>query len=138
MSIQQPHSGQPYAGQPYFVSEFGGIWWNPDALDRDGRARTESWGYGQRVRDEEEFYRRFEGLVAVLLDDPRMFGYCYTQLTDVFQEENGIYRFDRASKLDIERIRRAQQRPAAYERTNAGAAELLTSGGQSRSRKVAP
>jgi beta-galactosidase/beta-glucuronidase len=129
---------QPYAGQPYFVSEFGGIWWNPDALDRDGRARTESWGYGQRVRDEEEFYRRFEGLVAVLLDDPRMFGYCYTQLTDVFQEENGIYRFDRASKLDVERIRRAQQRPAAYERTNAGAAELLTSGGQSRPRNVAP
>ena len=44
-----------------------------------------------------------------------MFGYCYTQLTDVFQEENGIYRFDRADKLDVERIRKAQQRPAAYE-----------------------
>ena len=57
--------------------------------------RTESWGYGERVRDEEGFYARFEGLTGVLLDDPRMFGYCYTQLTDVFQEENGIYRFDR-------------------------------------------
>ena len=51
----------------------------------------------------------------MLLDDPRMFGYCYTQLTDVFQEENGIYRFDRSDKLDVERIRKAQQRPAAYE-----------------------
>ncbi|GAA3718623.1 glycoside hydrolase family 2 [Microlunatus aurantiacus] len=106
---------QPYAGQPYFVSEFGGIWWNPDALDADGRVRTESWGYGDRVRDEEGFYARFEGLTGALLDDPRMFGYCYTQLTDVFQEENGIYRFDRAEKLDVERIRKAQQRPAAYE-----------------------
>ena len=105
----------PYAGQPYFVSEFGGIWWNPDALDADGRVRTESWGYGDRVRDEEGFYARFEGLTGALLDDPRMFGYCYTQLTDVFQEENGIYRFDRADKLDVERIRKAQQRPAAYE-----------------------
>ncbi|HYI58739.1 MAG TPA: glycoside hydrolase family 2 TIM barrel-domain containing protein [Microlunatus sp.] len=105
----------PYAGQPYFVSEFGGIWWNPDALDADGRVRTESWGYGDRVRDEEGFYARFEGLTGVLLDDPRMFGYCYTQLTDVFQEENGIYRFDRTDKLDVERIRKAQQRPAAYE-----------------------
>ena len=77
--------------------------------------RTESWGYGDRVRDEEEFYARFEGLTGVLLDDPRMFGYCYTQLTDVFQEENGIYRFDRSDKLDAERIRKAQQRPAAFE-----------------------
>jgi beta-galactosidase/beta-glucuronidase len=105
----------PYAGQPYFVSEFGGIWWNPDALDADGRVRTESWGYGDRVRDEEGFYARFEGLIGVLLDDPGMFGYCYTQLTDVFQEENGIFRFDRSDKLDLERIRKVQQRPAAYE-----------------------
>ena len=52
----------PYAGQPYFVSEFGGIWWNPDALDANGRVRTESWGYGDRVGDEEGFYARFEGL----------------------------------------------------------------------------
>ena len=74
-----------------------------------------SWGYGQRVRDVEDFHARFEGLVGVLLDDPLMFGYCYTQLTDVFQEQNGIYRFDRSQKLDIDRVRRAQQRPAAYE-----------------------
>jgi beta-galactosidase/beta-glucuronidase len=105
----------PYNGQPYFVSEFGGIWWNPDASGADGRAETTSWGYGQRVRDEEEFYSRFEGLTGVLLGNPDMFGYCYTQLTDVFQEENGIYRFDRSAKLDVDRIRRAQQRPAAYE-----------------------
>ena len=105
----------PYRGQPYFVSEFGGIWWNPDAATADGRAESTSWGYGQRVADEEEFYARFEGLTGVLLDNPDMFGFCYTQLTDVFQEENGIYRFDRSAKLDVDRIRRAQQRPAAYE-----------------------
>ncbi|MBA8794972.1 beta-galactosidase/beta-glucuronidase [Friedmanniella endophytica] len=106
----------PYVGQPYFVSEFGGIWWNPDALAKEGTDHRDSWGYGQRVADEEEFYRRFAGLVDALLDDPRMFGYCYTQLTDVFQEENGIYRFDRSLKLDLDRIRAAQQRQAAYER----------------------
>ncbi len=44
-----------------------------------------------------------------------MFGYCYTQLTDVFQEQNGVYRFDRGTKLDVERIRAAQTRPAAIE-----------------------
>ena len=107
----------PYAGQPYFVSEFGGIWWNPDLLDSEGSDSSGdgSWGYGQRVRDVEDFHTRFEGLTGVLLADPLMFGYCYTQLTDVFQEQNGIYRFDRSTKLDIDRVREAQQRPAAYE-----------------------
>jgi beta-glucuronidase len=45
-----------------------------------------------------------------------MFGYCYTQLTDVFQERNGIFTFDRQSKFDLERLRDVQQRPAAIER----------------------
>jgi hypothetical protein len=106
----------PYAGQPYFVSEFGGIWWNPEtAAAAAGVDRSESWGYGDRVVDEEELQQRFAGLTGALLDDPLMFGYCYTQLTDVFQEENGIYRFDRSEKLDVARIRSAQQRPVAYE-----------------------
>ncbi|GDY50835.1 hypothetical protein SVIO_014580 [Streptomyces violaceusniger] len=75
-----------------------------------------SWGYGQRPRTEEEFQTRFAGLTGALLDDPLMFGYCYTQLTDVFQEQNGVYRFDRSRKLDVERLRAAQQRRAAFER----------------------
>ncbi|MBO0885561.1 MAG: hypothetical protein J2P17_35560, partial [Mycobacterium sp.] len=107
---------QPYRGQPYFCSEFGGIWWNPDAAaDAAGDDDAESWGYGQRVGDEEDFYARFTGLVDVLLDNPLMFGYCYTQLTDVFQEQNGIYRSDRTTKFDIARIKKIQIRPAAYE-----------------------
>lgn len=106
---------QPYKGQPYFVSEYGGIWWNPrTAADASGSS-ADSWGYGQRVVDEEEFHTRFAGLTDALLDDPRMFGYCYTQLTDVFQEENGVYRFDRSEKLDVSRVRAVQTRRAAYE-----------------------
>ncbi|ARQ67926.1 glycoside hydrolase family 2 protein [Streptomyces marincola] len=107
----------PYRGQPYFISEFGGIWWHPEtAAEARGDDRRESWGYGDRPRDEEEFHQRFAGLTGVLLDDPGMFGYCYTQLTDVFQEQNGIYRFDRTTKLDVDRVREAQTRPAAIER----------------------
>ncbi|MFC7878507.1 glycoside hydrolase family 2 protein [Isoptericola sp. NPDC057391] len=107
----------PYRGQPYFCSEYGGIWWNPEEAARAaGDDRSESWGYGQRVADEEEFHARFAGLTDALLDDPLMFGYCYTQLTDVFQEQNGIYRFDRSSKLDVDRVRAVQVRPAAFEK----------------------
>ncbi len=101
----------PYRGQPYFVSEFGGIWWNPEV--RPGEA---SWGYGDRPRTLEEFYQRFEGLCDALLDHPDMFGYCYTQLTDVYQEQNGIYTFDRQPKFDLARLREIQQRKAAIEK----------------------
>ncbi len=102
----------PYDGQPFFVSEFGGIWWNPEAA---ALGRDASWGYGERPQSIEEFYERFEGLCRALLDDPNMFGYCYTQLTDVYQEQNGVYFFDRRPKFDAERLRRIQTRPAAIE-----------------------
>ena len=98
-------------GQPFFVSEFGGIQWSPGAKPGDA-----VWGYGNRPKTLEEFYRRFEGLCAALLDNRRMFGYCYTQLTDVYQEQNGIYTFDRKTKFALKRIRAAQERKAAIER----------------------
>ena len=116
---RKPYGGNEsvdYCGQPYFVSEFGGIWWNAElAAASEGSDREQSWGYGNRVRDLEEFYARFEGLCDVLLRDPNMFGYCYTQLTDVFQEENGIYAFDRSEKFDMKRISAAQMKLAACE-----------------------
>jgi beta-galactosidase/beta-glucuronidase len=100
----------PYRGRPFFVSEFGGIWWNPDA--KPGEA---SWGYGKRPASLDEFYDRFARLCGVLLDHPAMFGYCYTQLTDVYQEQNGIYTFDRRPKFDLDRLHRIQTRRAAIE-----------------------
>lgn len=100
----------PYRGQPYFASEFGGIWWNPEASKE-----KDSWGYGERPKSIEEFYERFQGLCEALLKNPHMFGYCYTQLTDVYQEENGIYTFARRPKFDMDRIRRIQQQAAAIE-----------------------
>ncbi len=84
----------PYKGQPYFVSEFGGTWWNPEA-----RSGEDSWGYGLRPMTIEDFYTRFTALTGTLLDNPHMFGYAYTQLTDVFQEQNGIYTFDRLREI---------------------------------------
>lgn len=100
----------PWGGQPYFCSEFGGIWWNPAAFDN-----AESWGYGERVKSLDEFHARFEGLCDALLSDPQMFAYCYTQLTDVYPEENGIYTFDRKPKFDLEKIKAVQTRKAAIE-----------------------
>ncbi|MDQ5852465.1 MAG: beta-galactosidase, partial [Chloroflexota bacterium] len=109
----------PYRGQQYFVSEFGGFKWNPNAeiktAEENLKERTTSWGYGADPVSPEDFYNRFQAVCDVLLDNPHMFGYCYTQLTDVFQEENGLFTFDRHPKFDLERIRQIQQRPAASE-----------------------
>ncbi len=96
-----------HAGQPYMVSEYGGIWWDP--REKGG------WGYGERPKDLEEFYERYRGLTAVLLGNERICGFCYTQLTDVEQERNGIYYYDRSEKFDVSPIRQANEARAATE-----------------------
>lgn len=101
-----------YHGQPYWVSEFGGIHWDPVHMEAE---KTTSWGYGKSPQSIEEFYARLEGLVAALTDHPKICGYCYTQLTDVYQEKNGLYKFDRGEKFDSERLRKIFSRKAAIE-----------------------
>ena len=72
------------------------------------------WGYS-RLNDEEQFYRNYEALVNVMLDNPCILGFCYTQLTDVEQEVNGLYLYDRTPKYDADRIRAINSRRAAIE-----------------------
>jgi len=89
---------------PYLVDEFGGIKWNP--AQQIESAQNTSWGYGEPPRSLEEFYARLEGQVnAVLSLSEYIWGYCYTQLTDVEQEQNGIYYYDRTPKFDMKLIR---------------------------------
>ncbi len=91
-----------YAGQPYLVDEFGGIKWIPPGTKP---WMETSWGYGEGPKTEAEFYERLEGQVDAILSFDHICGYCYTQLTDVEQEQNGIYAFDRTAKFDMKRIR---------------------------------
>ena len=91
---------------PYLVDEFGGIKWVKDQEKQATDSQTESWGYGQAPRTLEEFYTRLEGQVDALLSlSGQVWGYCYTQLTDVEQEQNGIYCYDRSAKFDMDRIK---------------------------------
>ena len=102
----------PYSGQPYWVSEFGGFKW---VLEED-RAETENtWGYGGDPTSLEDFYYRFQAVCDTLLDNPHMFGYCYTQLTDITPELNGIYTYDRRLKFDAARLKAIQTKRAAIE-----------------------
>jgi beta-galactosidase/beta-glucuronidase len=96
-----PEREVEYEGQPYLVDEFGGIKWIPE----NRRAYADnSWGYGDGPKSTEEFYARLAGLVDVILSQGHIRGYCYTQLTDVEQEQNGIYNYDRSAKFDMQRI----------------------------------
>lgn len=88
-----------YEGQPYMVDEFGGIGWMAP------EDRKDSWGYGGLPQTEEEFYARLESQIKALKDSEHVTGFCYTQLTDVEQEKNGIYYYDRSPKLDMNRIK---------------------------------
>jgi hypothetical protein len=80
--------------------------------DRDTGA---GWGYDGAGLSADDFFARYRGLTDVLLDNPNMFGFCYTQLTGIEQEQNGIYFYDRAPKYEVARLRAINQRPAAYE-----------------------
>ena len=106
------HPGDPrsrYRGQPYFVSEYGGI---RVKTDRD---TGKGWGYGGESLDLKEFLARYKGVTDAQLDNPNIFGFCYTQLTDIEQEQNGVYFYDRKPKYDPALLHAINARPAAYE-----------------------
>lgn len=86
---------------PYVVDEFGGI-----RCMEANPAEEGAWGYGTAPQTKEEFYERLEGQVRSLMElSDYIWGFCYTQLTDVQQEQNGIYYFDRRSKYDPDRLK---------------------------------
>ena len=102
--------------KPLFISEFGGIYWNiENKCDDPGSDQANGWGYGLSPVSEEQFLARFDKLCSVLLDDPGICGFCYTQFTDVMQEKNGLFSFDRYPKFSIEKIRKIVSKKAAIE-----------------------
>lgn len=88
--------GYDYQGEPIQVSEFGGIAYK--------KSNWEGWGYSGATSDE-EFTERYYNVVSGLLESPLVQGFCYTQLTDVEQEINGLLTYDRQPKINLERIR---------------------------------
>jgi beta-galactosidase/beta-glucuronidase len=94
--------GYGYRGEPVLVTEFGGI--------TMGRVTAESWGY-RTVADAEGLLERYADLVFALVGSEVVQGFCYTQLTDVEQETNGLLTFDRRPKAQTSRIREITTTP---------------------------
>ena len=87
--------GYEYRGQPIIISEFGGIAFRNEKC----------WGYGNQVESEEAFIAWFRSITQAIKDIDYICGYCYTQVSDVQQEVNGLLTEDRKPKLPLEQIK---------------------------------
>jgi beta-galactosidase/beta-glucuronidase len=84
--------GFNHNGEPILVTEFGGIGYQKDA--------QKGWGY-TTATDDAEFIRHYRDVVSAILACEQVQGFCYTQLTDVEQEINGLLTYDRQPKIDL-------------------------------------
>lgn len=92
--------GFSYQGQPVIISEYGGI-----AFCQEG-----GWGYGEMVKSRESFLSRYDQITTAIKELPYVCGYCYTQVSDVQQEVNGLMDEERNFKVDPEAIREINER----------------------------
>lgn len=100
--------------QPTQASEYGGV-----AYVAGGGG----WGY-RTSSSEEAFVGDYVAMTQLLLDCEKVCGFCYTQLYDVEQEQNGLYTYDRRPKVSAEGMRRiaeCNRGIAAIERASADA-----------------
>ncbi len=82
-------------GKPIMLTEFGGICY---AADTSG-----AWGY-TRCESEVDLGERYRALLDVVKELPLLAGFCYTQLTDTYQEANGLLYADRTVKGPVEEL----------------------------------
>lgn len=93
--------GYRYNGSPLFLSEFGGIAY----IAPGSNVPKEAWGYSGVEPDQKAALARLRSLYEALARMPNITGICYTQLTDVEQEINGLLTYDRKPKFDAKALR---------------------------------
>ncbi len=96
--------GYHYKGQPIIISEYGGIAFT---------TKEGEWGYGNTVADEEAFLKRYQCITDAIMDVPYISGFCYTQVSDVQQEVNGLMTIDRKFKVNPDKIKAINERKTA-------------------------
>ena len=101
-------NGYQYKGQPVIISEYGGIAFNND---------DSGWGYGNKVNTKEEFIQRFDSITTAVKELPYVCGFCYTQVSDVQQEINGLMDIERNFKVEPETIREINERKIGCRRS---------------------
>ena len=88
---------EKYSNQPIILTEYGGLSCKDDVNDKF---------YGYHVNNNKEaLIENFKILQANVYKCPFV-GFCYTQLTDVKQETNGLLYQNRKAKFELEEIRK--------------------------------
>lgn len=90
-------NGNEYFNHPVLLTEFGGIMFERDQYNGN-------WGYNSAAKTDEEFFDRLKELMQGI-HTADFQGYCYTQLTDVQQEVNGLLDDEHNPKIDPSSIR---------------------------------
>jgi len=93
--------GVAYNGSPFLLSEFGGIAY----VLPGSKVPADAWGYAGVEKSPEAVLARLRGLYEAIAKIPAIAGICYTQLTDVEQEVNGLLSYDRKMKFDPAKLR---------------------------------
>ncbi|WP_409271216.1 glycoside hydrolase family 2 protein [Neobacillus sp. SCS-31] len=88
--------GFEYHGEPILLTEFGGIAYKA--------GEDSGWGYTS-VKDEFEFVEDYRRVMEAVFASKALHGFCYTQLTDVEQEINGLLTYDRKPKCELSKIK---------------------------------
>ncbi|OCA87645.1 glycoside hydrolase family 2 [Bacillus sp. FJAT-27225] len=88
--------GFEHRGEPILLTEFGGIGFKV--------GEDSGWGYTS-VKNEEDFVADYRRVMEAVYASTGLHGYCYTQLTDVEQEINGLLTYHREPKCDLKKIR---------------------------------
>ena len=94
--------GYGYNGQPIMITEFGGT-----AYIRNTEGSS-NWGYGVGVKDDAEYVERLSSLFRALHALDYSSGYCYTQVSDVQQEVNGVLFENREFKVSPKLLKDVQ------------------------------
>lgn len=82
-------------GVPIMLTEFGGIGFNK---------KSQGWGYTS-VSSEVDFLNEYRRIIEAVYNSESINGFCYTQLTDVEQEKNGLLTSNRHAKVETAKIR---------------------------------
>ena len=93
--------GSRHRGQPVVLSEVGGLLSLPDAPKEQWDGLYGIYGFCETP---EELLEKYRDLMEGIAQLRFAVGFCYTQLTDIEQEINGLLTYDRKPKVDPERI----------------------------------
>jgi beta-galactosidase/beta-glucuronidase len=94
--------GSQYRGQPIVLSEVGGFLTIPPEVPAEHRDML--YQFYDSFRSPDELIQKYRDLMKGIAALPFLAGFCYTQLTDIEQEINGLLTYDRKPKLPPERI----------------------------------